>query len=938
MPAVRALDLFSGNFDHLQLKQCLHSPDTSLQIAAVKHILASITVAKDMSMHFSEVAKLVSSPNFEVKKLVYLYLMHNAKSQPEKVVLYAGTFVRDTLHESPLIRGIALRTMTSLQVPAMVDFAHGVVLRCLAKKEDPYVKRNATVAVLKLHRVSPTIITEAGILHALIELLSDPVATVVAGAACSLVELLQDEDDSDNDTIHNTLTAKCDTLLAALTEASEWSQVYLLNALTCIFKPRGDGSDAAAEPKKTPAEAETIITRVAQLLQSSNPAVVMAATRLLVNLLLCYSPIVSGVKSPLSATQQAAFERSIGQKIASPLVSMLSGLRFEIRYVALRSIKVLLHRCKEAFVPFVSQFFVKFDDPIYIKLEKVDIMLALSTRANAELVLSEFAEYSQEVDTEVVRRAVRSIGVLAVRVASVTPQCVERLVQLIDSKVNFVVQEAAVVVQQVLRQYPSSYEAVIAKLCGALKVLDEPESKAAVVWVIGEYGGKRIANASEILQVFLENFAEEALIVQRAVLTAAMKVYLSGAPAGGGSAAGVTLDQLREQKTRLIEQVFGLCTSSGVPDLRDRAFFYWRLLRADPSAAQKVVCAQREQIVDPGFLIQDRSLLSAVLADLGNLTAVCMQPARALFGDGTGAKVHYDDADEGLDAAEASAASASGEAGTAAAAAKTLSSNADPTKMGAAAAAAGASLPVAPARPTLVTCLDAAKNSGFSVQIAWFGGGAATAIAVPTMRIRFALEVTSSRQSVKVDLLQLDGNALGLGLAKEFSQVVEVKKGDAQEMELTTNANNVRKPTMDVNIAMRTDPLGVVFFKAPPVPLELVLNPSLPAGYDSAAYARDFSRLTVVWSLPADVAANPPPVKEGSFTGHALQLRRLHLIHRNDQPPLVGMHVYANVANGASLFCEITLENNTIVLVNVKAEEVSMAESFGKYVLSVIKK
>src|SRR3989338_1567814 len=190
---VKALDLFSGNFDSLQLKQCLHSPDPSIVIAAIKHILANMTIAKDMSSHFTDVAKLVSSPNFEIKRLVYLYLMHNAKSQPEKVVLYAGTFVRDTLHESPLIRGIALRTMSSLQVPAMVDFAHGVVLRCLDDK-DPYVKRNATVAVLKIHRVSPTIIiSEPAIMRKLIELLSDPVATVVASAACALVELLQSQ-------------------------------------------------------------------------------------------------------------------------------------------------------------------------------------------------------------------------------------------------------------------------------------------------------------------------------------------------------------------------------------------------------------------------------------------------------------------------------------------------------------------------------------------------------------------------------------------------------------------------------------------------------------------------------------------------------------------------------------------------------------------------
>jgi len=38
--------------------------------------------------------------------------------------------------------------------------------------------------------------------------------------------------------------------------------------------------------------------------------------------------------------------------------------------------------------------------------------------------------------------------------------------------------------------------------------LDDPEAKAAMIWIIGEYAG-RIENADELLDRFLESFHDE---------------------------------------------------------------------------------------------------------------------------------------------------------------------------------------------------------------------------------------------------------------------------------------------------------------------------------------------------------------------------------------------------------------------------------------------
>lgn len=52
------------------------------------------------------------------------------------------------------------------------------------------------------------------------------------------------------------------------------------------------------------------------------------------------------------------------------------------------------------------------------------------------------------------------------------------------------------------------YESVIATLCENLDSLDEPEARAAMIWIVGEYA-ERIDNADELLESFLEGFHDE---------------------------------------------------------------------------------------------------------------------------------------------------------------------------------------------------------------------------------------------------------------------------------------------------------------------------------------------------------------------------------------------------------------------------------------------
>jgi vesicle coat complex subunit len=120
------------------------------------------------------------------------------------------------------------------------------------------------------------------------------------------------------------------------------------------------------------------------------------------------------------------------------------------------------------------KMFVKYNDPIYIKMEKLDFKIRLTSQANIAQLLSELKEYSKEVNVDFVRKSVRAIGRCAIKVEQRAERCVSTLLVLIQTKVNYVVQEAVVVIKDIFRMYSNKYESIIATQCENLDTLDEP--------------------------------------------------------------------------------------------------------------------------------------------------------------------------------------------------------------------------------------------------------------------------------------------------------------------------------------------------------------------------------------------------------------------------------------------------------------------------------
>ena len=64
----------------------------------------------------------------------------------------------------------------------------------------------------------------------------------------------------------------------------------------------------------------------------------------------------------------------------------------EVQYVALRNILLIIQRRPEVLKNDMKVFFCKYNDPIYVKLAKLEIMCRLSNSTNVDQVLSELKE------------------------------------------------------------------------------------------------------------------------------------------------------------------------------------------------------------------------------------------------------------------------------------------------------------------------------------------------------------------------------------------------------------------------------------------------------------------------------------------------------------------------------------------------------------------
>lgn len=63
-----------------------------------------------------------------------------------------------------------------------------------------------------------------------------------------------------------------------------------------------------------------------------------------------------------------------------------------------------------------KHFFCKYGEPLYVKFEKMSLMIRLAENSNYELIIDEFTQYSSDIDVDFSQKALEAIWKVGLKI------------------------------------------------------------------------------------------------------------------------------------------------------------------------------------------------------------------------------------------------------------------------------------------------------------------------------------------------------------------------------------------------------------------------------------------------------------------------------------------------------------------------------------------
>ncbi|KAK0193550.1 adaptin N terminal region-domain-containing protein [Armillaria mellea] len=100
--------------DPALIRQQLESGTDTEKLNAMTRIIALMDNGRDVSEYFAQVLNNVTSQIFEIRKLVYIYLLRYAEQEPDLSLRFINTFQRDLNDSDLLIQAMALHVLRAI--------------------------------------------------------------------------------------------------------------------------------------------------------------------------------------------------------------------------------------------------------------------------------------------------------------------------------------------------------------------------------------------------------------------------------------------------------------------------------------------------------------------------------------------------------------------------------------------------------------------------------------------------------------------------------------------------------------------------------------------------------------------------------------------------------------------------------------------------------
>lgn len=567
----------------------LQAKDGRSSIEGLNKVVTLVAQGENCSTAIPSVAKVLSKSNANaIRKRNYIlskYISDDTKLNASNHT----ALEMDFNNANPIIAASAVKQAGLLITDTSIDQMMQIIIHG-ATHQDPFVRKAAALSILKAFHASPYSIQKFNLIPVLTSLLRDKSPLVAANAAATITEI--------NSLRTTPLIAPefkdVTNLLGMVPNLSnEWAKINIFNF-------------AASYSPTSEAEATQIIKLLPPYLISAYSAVTMAAIRIIFNM--------------SSFIHESALRESMKSSLKK--ITALLNNPEEIQYVAYTSIYTILQNFPTTYMAddaFLQNFIIKEEDPLYIELIKLDILLSLMTSSNALMIVKELAQYALSDEEKLSRKAIQNIGKIAVLSPTVSDTCVEIIENLLQSNVSYAIQECITISANIIRKYHDKYQKIIPAICQCMpSTFSDDRAKATLAWIIGEDSTK-ISNAAVVQRshelidtIFVHNYQNESPDVQLAIMAAVVKIFL-------------TNPSMADTKS-MLEQILSISiNNSDNPDIRDRAFFYLNIINDLGERALEIIASQEDQslsVVRPGL---PSSLAETLLPLVGSCACVYLK-------------------------------------------------------------------------------------------------------------------------------------------------------------------------------------------------------------------------------------------------------------------------------------------------------------------------
>ncbi|XP_041859159.1 AP-4 complex subunit beta-1 [Melanotaenia boesemani] len=522
-----------------ELKRALSNPNIQSDALRYRNIIFKVIRVMSQGVNvsdlFSEMVKACATVDVVQKKLVYVFLCSYATLNPELSLLVINTLRKDCQDPNPMVRSLALRNMSNLRLPSLVEYVEQPLAAGLRDRA-ACVRRVAVLGWAKLHNLQPNSDIDATVVNELYNLLRDPDPVVMVNCLRALEEILKEEGGV---VINKPITHH---LLNRLKDCDIWGQCEVLRVLQ-RYHPQSED------------ELFDILSLLDTSLISSHPPVMAATLSLFLSL-----------SSGLPAVSLAALQRVCG-----PLLAACGSGSREMKFAALCHIQLLLRSVPGLMAAHYKRFFCGYAEPAFIKQRKMQVLVELVNDENVAMLLDELKGYCTDVNTDTAQAAITAIGRIG---RSYSDRCLKILTELLHLKQDHITSAVVQTMRDLVWVCPQCSDTVCCALEGCEETLTDSQGKQALLWLLGVYG-ERVSGAPYTLEVFIDGVRTEAFLgVKMELLTATMRLFLCR-PAE-------TQDMLGRLLHYCIEEETDMC-------VRDQAFLYYRLLHCGMEETRKVL-------------------------------------------------------------------------------------------------------------------------------------------------------------------------------------------------------------------------------------------------------------------------------------------------------------------------------------------------------------